>query len=181
MREHGITRAGYNVSGDLEFITIYTLFDITRTGVLKIYDSRIPAFIDDADQLVRNQTEWNRSRNQQRNWETLVQLISLRAQPVMLENPKRLLAADTISLGLGHHWPIPQTVWTVSFATEHTRVYSDGADDLGQLKRECQLVPMLTGLNETVTFERACIETTGDYANTSFAVTRRLANQYVTP
>ena len=56
MREHGITRAGYNVSGDLEFITIYTLFDITRTGVLKIYDPRIPAFIDDADQLVRNQT-----------------------------------------------------------------------------------------------------------------------------
>lgn len=181
MREHGITRAGYNVSGDLEFITIYTLFDITRTGVLKIFDPRIPAFIDDADQLVRNQTEWNRSRNQQRNWETLVQLISLRAQPIMLENPKKLPDADVFELGLGLAWPSPQSVWTVSFATEHTRVYCDQQDDLGQLKKECQHVPMLIGLTETVDLSRACIETTGEYTNISFAVTRRLANQYVIP
>ena len=156
-----------------------TAFDITATGVTGRYRSTRLPFEDRAGHHIDTEQAWNRSRNQQRNWETLVQLISLRAQPIMLENPKRLTDADTITLGLGTHWPIPQTVWTVSFATEHTRVYSDGSDDLGQLKRECQHVPMLSGLTETVKFEQSCIETTGDYANTSFAVTRRLANQYV--
>jgi hypothetical protein len=157
-----------DINHDLEFITIYTLFDITYTGVLRSYDSLKPVFVDNAGQKVSDRSQWGRSRNQQRNWETLVQLISLRAQPVLLESPRIIPSADLPSLGLGVNYNSPQTIWSVRFATEHPGVYTLGDDELGQLKIESQRVPMITGLTETVKFTEACIQTQGGYTNTSF-------------
>ncbi len=57
MREHGITMPNYNLSGDMQFVTVFTLFDITKTGVLKVYNANIPTVLDDADQFVRNRAE----------------------------------------------------------------------------------------------------------------------------
>jgi hypothetical protein len=180
MREHGLTTASYNVTGDMEFITIYTLFDITRTGVLKNYTPDIPAFIDDADQLVRNQAEWNRSRNQQRNFETLMQIISLRAQPIMLENPKIFTVQSFDQMGFGSAIQGGQTVWMVSFATEHTDVYSDASTALGLLVSECHNIPMITGLTETFLPNSQFIQTSGINTNTVFMINKRLEAQYVT-
>ena len=57
-----------------------TLFDITATGITGHHKpSRIP-FTDNSGQLILDERSWNRGRNQQRNWETLTQLISLRTQ-----------------------------------------------------------------------------------------------------
>lgn len=179
MREHGMTTASYNVSGDLEFITIYTLFDITRTGVLKNYAENFPVFVDDADQLVRNQSEWIRSRNQQRNFETLMQIVSLRAQPIMLENPKKITAsAELLNFGSKHTGT--QTVWAVSFATEHADVYSLNSNSLGLLITECHNVPMIVGLTETFSPDNQFMQTSGINTNTVFMINKRLEAQYVT-
>lgn len=163
---------GYEVkyTGDLDTITIYTLFDITHTGVTKPFDCRLPAFVDEADQIVRNQAEWTRSRNQQRNWETIVQLISLRAQPMYLETPRQIFNADAAKLGLGCQWSEPQTVWTFNFTTENIGVYEDGMSALGKLINESQYVPMITGLTETASITKAFIETSGTGTNTSFSI-----------
>jgi nucleoside-diphosphate-sugar epimerase len=57
-----------------------TVFDITATGVTGHFkSSRIP-FIDHAGHKITDSDSWNRARNQQRNWETLTQLIQLRTQ-----------------------------------------------------------------------------------------------------
>ena len=164
-----------------EVITVYTLFDITHTGVLKMYDSRVTEFVDQAGQLVRDRTEWCRSRNQQRNWEILVQLISLRTQPTILANPELLINADLSSLGLGAGSATPQTVWRASFSTEHAQVYSTSDDYLGQLRAECRLVPMITGLNETAQMSNSYIETQGEFINTSFVVSQPITAQPATP
>ena len=100
MREHGITMPNYNLSGDMQFVTVFTLFDITNTGVLKVYNADIPAFLDDADQLVRNRSEWDQSRNQQRNWEVMMQIISMRAQPIMLETPVKIQNYTLADVGI---------------------------------------------------------------------------------
>lgn len=179
MREHGITTASYNVSGDLEFITIYTLFDITRTGVLKNYAENFPVFVDDADQLVRTHAEWIRSRNQQRNFETLMQIVSLRAQPIMLENPKKITTSSEF-LNFGSNYTGLQSVWAVSFATEHSDVYSKNSNPLGELIAECHNIPMITGLTESFLPNNQFMQTSGINTNTVFKINKRLEVQYVT-
>ena len=107
-----------------------TKFDITATGVVGHYKpSRVP-FDDRAGQLVNSIEKWNYSRNQQRNWETLTQLISLRTQvdlttPVVEEN----------------HWVFEITV-------DLDNVFASDDDPLFLLKSDCNGVPMLINLSE---------------------------------
>jgi hypothetical protein len=179
MREHGLTMPNYNLSGDLQFITIYTLFDITKTGVLKMFNADISVFVDDADQLVRNRTEWDRSRNQQRNWETVMQIIGLRAQPIMLENPQKITDFSLSGLGFGESYGNSQTVWVTSFATDHADVYSTSTDPVGLLKTESTFVPMIMGLKESANITKSCIIAQGSDANTVFVINNTLPTQYV--
>ena len=108
-----------------------TLFDITVTGVTNnSHRNRIP-FVDAAGQSVNDLGAWNRSRNQQRNWETLNQLISLRMLPVDITPP----ICDGGS-------------WSFSFGVERPETIEQGAVPLGAIKSDCEQVPMITGLGE---------------------------------
>jgi len=108
-----------------------TTFDITATGVTGHFrSSRLP-FTDLAGKAIANERDWNRSRNQQRNWETLQQLISLRTQ-VNIQQP--IKTADC---------------WEFEFDFETHSVFDDGTDLLGTLKADCFGVPMLTRLEES--------------------------------
>lgn len=178
MREHGITMPNYNLSGDMQFVTMFTLFDITKTGVLKVYNANVPAFLDDADQLVRNRDEWDRSRNQQRNWEIIMQIISMRAQPIMLENPVQVQNFALTDIGFDHQYGTNQMVWITSFATDHADVYATKTDPVGILKLESMHVPMITGLKETALFTQPCIITQGSGTNTVFIINNTLPNRY---
>jgi hypothetical protein len=134
------------------------LFDITATGVTGHFkSSRIP-FCDRAGQSILNEADWNRSRNQQRNWETLTQLISLRTQVIDLTNPKKI-----------------NGVWEFEFATETADVYGTAEDPVGILKTDVVGVPMLLihtnntiksdklaiqGPNQNIWFEAIAVNTT---------------------
>jgi len=105
-----------------------TIFDCQATGVTGHFrPSQLP-FQDRAGQDIRNQTEWNRSRNQQRNWETLLQIISLRTQPTVLATPV-----------------FRDQVWQFEFETATDGVYSATGqiNDLGLLYQDCGNVPMI--------------------------------------
>ena len=93
-------------------------------------------FDNRAGGVVRDQLTWNYARNQQRNWETLNQLISLRTQPVSVTS-------------LGHS----NGVWSFEFEVESGLVYSASGreDDITVLVNECNGVPMIVGLEETQT------------------------------
>lgn len=108
-----------------------TLFDCSPTGVTGHYRASQVPFQDDAGNTINNQHEWMFARNQQRNWETLNQLISLRTQ-VFDVNPV----------------PGDKGEWWFEFSVEHAEVYDT---DLAGLINECSGVPMLTGLTETRT------------------------------
>lgn len=107
-----------------------TLFDCSATGTtghLRI--SELP-FVDGSGTMVTNQPGWHRSRNQQRNWETLVQLISLRCQPTIVDKPQR-----------------DDHCWSFVFEVDSAGVF--GGDQFDALLNDCRGVPMVTGLTET--------------------------------
>ncbi len=99
-----------------------------------------------------DQASWNFSRNQQRNWETINQLISLRTQPVDV-------APAQCNDG----------VWQFVFEVDQPLVYSltGHEGDFDSLINECNNVPMITGLKETKT-SSAVLITSGPNTNIWF-------------
>lgn len=110
-----------------------TLFDCSFTGVTGHFRSSEIPFVDRAGQSVQNQTDWNHSRNQQRNWETLLQIISLRTQPIDLTVPVH-----------------KDGVWEFEFRSESPGVFEvhGYADPLAGLRVDCEGVPMMLNLKE---------------------------------
>jgi hypothetical protein len=109
-----------------------TLFDITATGVTgHCKSSRMP-FTDRADQLIHDEITWNRSRNQQRNWETIIQILSLRTQLFELAKPVQ----DTTG-----------TRWMFEFETETDGIYGPTEDPTQVLRSDADGVPMLRELD----------------------------------
>jgi hypothetical protein len=114
------------------------LFDITATGVTGHFKgSRIP-FQDRAGQRITDESSWNRARNQQRNWETLTQIIGLRTQVMDLTQPERYDGA-----------------WEFEFATETPDAYGPAEDPTLILRMDSAGVPMLQNIaaNELMTAE----------------------------
>ena len=112
-------------------IQCQTLFDITATGVTGHFKpSRMP-FRDATGSVVNSEAAWNRARNQQRNWETVTQIISLRTQ------------VDFTS-------PIHNNgCWIFEFEIANDQLFIDDQDPLAVLKADCANVPMITRLNES--------------------------------
>lgn len=108
-------------------IKVTTLFDITATGVTGHFRSAREPYNDMAS--------WNRARNQQRNWETLTQIIGLRTQIMDMSKP----VTD-------------KNQWVFDFASE-SNVWNDGTDPVGVLKQDSNGVPMLRELGNTPNIE----------------------------
>ena len=106
-----------------------TFFDITATGVTGHYkSSRIP-FYDLAGNNIENEISWNRARNQQRNLETIIQLIGLRTQISELQSPKR-----------------DGNVWRFEFEAETPYAFGSPDNPTELLLSDSAGVPMLMGL-----------------------------------
>jgi hypothetical protein len=112
-----------------------TLFDCTYTGITGTFKASQLPFEDHAGQTINDYSEWNFSRNQQRNWETIMQMISLRAQPTVTSYPQQVDAT-----------------WEFVFDVEVTGVYSANGDvnNYDSLLNECNGIPMITGLREAL-------------------------------
>lgn len=110
-----------------------TLFDCSATGITGHFRIGQVPFVDRAGQTINNISDWNRSRNQQRNFETLLQLISLRSQPEILQPPSKI-----------------NRTWQFCFEVEAAGTFELQGDNdpFGALYRDCNGVPMLIGLDE---------------------------------
>lgn len=118
-------------------IRCFTLFDITKTNVTS-KKSLLNATSSEA-------LEWQNKRNTQCNFDTVIQVISLRAQPENITNPVKL-ALNTEKLeNFGFLYSIeePNFYWAFEFVVNYKSVFSDGYDDLGSLYTDCDSVPMI--------------------------------------
>ncbi len=129
-----------------------TLFDCTYTrvtGTFKI--SQVP-FVDHSGQSINSFNDWTAARNQQRNWETILQMISLRAQPTIVDYPS-----------------ITDSEWQFVFEVEAEGVYSSNGNvnDFSALLAECNGIPMITGLKEKLPLPTKLVSS-GDQQNIWF-------------
>ena len=111
---------------------VQTLFDITATGITGHFKPAKIPFRDAAGNTITDQESWNRGRNQQRNWETITQILGLRTQLFRLQTPM----TDTTN-----------RVWMFEFETETDHIYGDDADPTRVLRSDADGVPRLVGLN----------------------------------
>jgi len=110
----------------------FTLVDITATGVTRGVDEQ--------------------KRNQQRNWETVLQAIGLGAQPVDVQLPVESIFTDISITEFGDIYSGEQKVWIWSFTVEHADVFRIKDDPVGRLEEYFSQVPIICGLEETARF-----------------------------
>lgn len=125
--------------------TAYTLIDITNSGETRIKHNNSVKYY------------------QQQNFNTLIQSIGIRSQPV---NPsvRQLLAQDIVKYGFGKRYRGLHTVWRLDFSIEHTDVFKFNNIELYHLMNDCDGVAIITKLEETAEINSRCFETT-DSAN----------------
>jgi hypothetical protein len=117
----------------LQFFAGYSLVDITATGVIR-----------------SNQLD-SLERNQQRNWETVIQCLGLRTQPQYIRPP----VSSTVSLKnfeFGDFYSGEQQIWVWYWNIEREGVYDLNNKELGGLQADFEQVPIITGLTETAKF-----------------------------
>ena len=124
---------------DLRYYSCYTLFDI---GSVPTYGSNTS------------------------NWQTAVQLISLRAQPLVLDYPK-MITANLGMYSFGSKHKGLHRVWQLRFGIAPT-AFRPGEDPVTALMADCDMVPMITGLGETAHLDVPCMQTAEFSRNTYF-------------
>lgn len=118
----------------MKFYTGVTLVDITATGV------------------TRHTADNELERDQQRNWETVLQVIGLKAQPQLIEGPICQEFDIDGSSGFGEMYHGMQRVWIFCFGVEHDDVFLHDGDPVGGLDKDFAQVPIICGLTETARF-----------------------------
>ena len=132
----------------MQQITVYTLFDITNTGILRRFKPEILP-VTKKGLTLTSEEEYNFARKQQSNYEVLTQVMSLRVQ---LQN---IVMYDFSCEDLSAHkfdkkYKGSNNVWKFSFDIENISYLSNSENILGNLYKDCNNIPMLTGLNETI-------------------------------
>jgi len=124
---------------------LHTLVDITETGARRGEDPL--------------------KYRQQQNFLTIMQTIGMRVNPTYIAAPKIVLEIPS-KLGLGKSYKNKQKVWTYAFDIEY-----EGALNIETLVKDFDLIPVITGLEETVKFNNAQFITSNDsICNVSFQI-----------
>lgn len=111
----------------------YTLVDITNTGIIKYS-------VADEHQ-----------RNQQRNWETVIQVLGLRTQLLRIK-PTGFLHKDLNSYNFGSNYAGKHKIWVFEFDVEFQDIYKVGNNDFQILIDDFTQIPIITNLDETSLF-----------------------------
>jgi len=111
-----------------------TLFDITQTGVMNRSKT---SEIDVAT--------WVHKRNTQCNFDTILQVISLRSQPDIIKVPIKveMTIEDYDKFGFLYDKEEPSFYWRFEFEVQHASVFDSSLLPLGELYKDCSGVPMI--------------------------------------
>jgi len=141
-------------------IRCYTLFDITQTGIL----NRSKPTENDIQ-------EWIQKRNTQCNFDTILQVISLRSQPDNVRTPIRFEMEDSELNMFGFLFEKNETspayCWKFDFEVHHSSVFENGIMPFGALYNDCEGVPMINCLNQ-INGVTSFLDTTAELRNIYF-------------
>ena len=119
-----------------QIFQLFTLVDITATGVVRSTGNR------------------DLERNQQRNFETVLQVLSLRTQPHVIKFPETIQVDEhRVAQWFGEMYHgQSQMVWTMYFTADHPGAYDTEEGVLAGLCQDFEQVPIVTDLAETARF-----------------------------
>jgi hypothetical protein len=127
----------------------YTLIDITKTDVTQYTPERA------------------KMRNKHRNWETVVQILSLRTQVLNVKQFKTV-KADLEHFEFGSEYQGQHRVWSFEFSVEFENLYSVSGQEYRVLENDFAQIPIITELDETVKLPGPLFYTTGSNKNIYF-------------
>lgn len=133
----------------MQSITVYTLFDVTETGVVRSFKMDSLPFKTKNGVSIEDERGWRFCRQQQSNLEALLQVMSLRVQ---LHNiVHHGVTTETLKK---HKFNIKHkgkhNVWSLTFEVEQIDALESNSNSIGALYDDCNHVPMLVNLNETI-------------------------------
>ena len=127
---------------------LLTLVDITATGVTRAVEGK------------------ELERNQQRNFETVLQVLGLRTQPHVRTWPMVLdFDEKDIAYFFGEMYQGPQRIWKMDFEADQPSAYMINNNPVAGLEKDFEQVPIITGLNETARFILPIFHPTGAIKN----------------
>jgi hypothetical protein len=109
----------------MQKVECYCLFDITATGVTQ-----------------NRATGDQQARNQQRNWDTMMQLVGMRTQVFNVQGPE---IADSVE----SPFVKDRRTWKFTFEIEPEAQWLVDGDEFWVLKQDSDGTPMITGLTES--------------------------------
>lgn len=127
----------------------HTLVDITNTNVVSYSPTQ------------------EMQRNQQRNWETVIQLLSLRT------NISQITHLGYTETNLNEHffgvmYSGVHRVWSFQFLTKNSDDFYEANDRYGTLKHDIVNTPVIINLNETAKFPTPFFFASGTHKNIYF-------------
>lgn len=114
-----------------------TTVDITNSNITRNFKSQGSPL---------SQDEWDFLRNEQRNWEVVIQLLSLRFNPEKISKPIKTIDNDN------------QNIW--KFTCEYNNEF-----DINLLKEDFNNIPIISKLEETTAPDKSCFITEIENAN----------------
>ena len=142
---------------------VHTLVDITENGVL----SKPFPFKTPSGEVVHDRQTLAIARNQNNNFNTMLQLLQIRGN-ITWEVPPMRTNEVLGNTAFGTAYDGKQTSWHFIFFVEQNEVYGDVQNPTGQLVDDFHLVPIINFCKETATFP----------TNTFITQDRRLINTY---
>ena len=144
---------------------IHTLVDITSNGNLK---QQFP-FKTEANEVIHDKHSLAIARNQNSNFNTMVQLLQMRAN-ITWEHPPKRINHTLGNSNFGKFYEGTHNTWHFEFYTEQTGVYGDDIDPASALKSDFHNVPIVNFCKETATFPLSTFDTENiDTINTYFS------------
>ena len=133
-------------------IKVSTKYDCTATKTVGRYRAAGLPTVDATGAEIVDLETWEQSRNKQRNYETLLQVISLRSQPLDLSSTT---------------FNVENNCWEFTYSVEFENIYKKGADEVGLLKDDMHQIPMIVGLGEVEKLS-GLLEVSGDQTSIWF-------------
>ena len=144
---------------------VHTLVDITENGNLK---KEFP-FKTKANEVIHDKHTLAIARNQNSNFNTLIQLLQIRGN-ITWETPPSKLNDPIANMRFGSAYDGKQNSWHFTFFVEQSEIYGKPNDPTAQLIEDFHLVPILNFCKETATFPTTTFITQNSEAiNTYFS------------
>ena len=134
---------------------VHTLVDITDNGNLH---KQFP-FKTVSGDLIHDKHSLAVARNQNANFNTVVQLLQLRGNITWETPPIKMELATLANHCFGHFYEGKQNIWNFQFFVEQSGIYGDMREPTSLLGQDFHRVPVVSFCKETVTFPNSTFDT----------------------